>query len=255
MSSVNDMQGPCDSFDPTLDIGFGESDYVEYVPPIEKPDDEEEVEPKPLPPASERIASLIKGMPGYEKLLYEVIEFCRSLRESDEVAAFIEDRLCGSVSVYSPETICANLVGAGALDLVAKGGGDSDFGVQNHDEEDGFIQPVAPTSFGYQSTPDGLASLDADDSQKRLDAIVSDDARYAPVHKALLEACMGESGLTKKEVDALIDRHPLCESPRRYSGYFLKRLEAADALVFDGYWHTTFIGEKLLDSLGGCKVL
>lgn len=231
------------SFD---DIPVGE-DYAEYVPPIGMPD-ESEAFVKPELTARELIEALIKGMPGQKKTVYHVIDFCREERSVgellDEIAAFEKN----TVSVYAPETICANMTRAKALTLVGALEPSEEDSSDNSDAE--YLQAVPNTDFGYISTPEALAVLEEDDPAQRLADLIDEDAKYEPVYTLLLESCSQENGMSKKEVDALIDNHPLCLTPRVYSGRFVRKLEAVDALEFDGRWHTAPAGMELLEAFG-----
>ncbi len=263
-------------FDPEAPLGFGE-DYVEYVPPIEKPEDyDEPAAPVAEAPAPERIEATFRGMPGNEKLLLHVIDYCREERDStdvhDEVSRFVGTGVC----TYAPEVVCANLVRAGALAMVAEQ--DADEAVEEAAEEaeeaedaiaeagaaaavdadepagaDGaaesseVVEAVgAPPAFSYRATADGLAVVDAQDPEGDRLRFLEEGERYLPVYRLVLEACGREEGATKKDIDTLVDHHELCREPRRYSGFFVKGLEGIDAIAFDGAWKTTEVGRDLL---------
>lgn len=254
-------------FDPEAPLGFGE-DYVEYVPPIEKPEDyDEPAAPAAEVPAPERIEATFRGMPGNEKLLLHVIEYCREERDSadvhDEVSRFVGTGVC----TYAPEVVCANLVRAGALAMVAEGATEEAVEEAAEDAEDAIAEAGAaaaadadepaessevveavgvPPAFSYRATADGLAVVDAQDPEGDRLRFLEEGERYLPVYRLVLEACGREGGATKKDIDALVDHHELCREPRRYSGFFVKGLEGIDAIAFDGAWKTTEVGRELL---------
>ena len=88
--------------------------------------------------------------------------------------------------------------------------------------------------------------MDAQNPEDDRIRFLEEGQRYLPVYKVVLEACASEGGATKKDIDALVDHHPLCAEPRRYSGFFVKGLEGIDAIAFDTTWKTTEIGRELL---------
>ncbi len=251
-----------DPFDPTAEMGFDE-EYVEYVPPIEKPEDYDAPRVEVVVPVEERIAATFAGMPGNEKLLLHVIDFCREGRESAEVHDEIVRFVGAGVCTYAPEVVCANLVNAGALAIVANEAEETDGGdgaaeaaddveaagaaAEVPDEPASETEAVgAPPAFSYLATDEGLAVVDAQDPEGDRLRFLEEGERYHPVYRLVLEACGAEGGATKKAIDALVDHHPLCKEPRRYSGFFVKGLEGIDAIAFDGAWKTTEVGRDIL---------
>lgn len=246
-----------DPFDPAAEMGFNE-EYVEYVPPIEKPEDYDVPRVEVEAPAEERIAATFAGMPGNEKLLLHVIDFCREGRESaeahDEIVRFVGAGVC----TYAPEVVCANLVNAGALAIVADEAEEADAeaardaeavvaAAEVPDEPASETEAVgAPPAFSYLATDEGLAVVDAQDPEGDRLRFLEEGERYHPVYRLVLQACGAEGGATKKAIDALVDHHPLCKEPRRYSGFFVKGLEGIDAIAFDGAWKTTEVGRDIL---------
>ncbi len=245
---MTESEKAIDLFDPTADLGFDE-EYVEYVPPIEKPEDyDAPVEPKEVP-APERIEATFRGMPGNEKLLLHVIGYCREGAAADDVHEEIARFVGSGVCTYAPEVVCANLVTAGALEMVPDEE-DADEAAEPQDgavDEAEALEPVgAPPAFSYVATADGLAVVDAQDPEGDRVRFLEEGERYLPVYRLVLQACDGEGGATKKDIDALVDHHPLCVEPRRYSGFFVKGLEGIDAIAFDRAWKTTEVGRDLL---------
>lgn len=246
-----------DPFDPTAEMGFDE-EYVEYVPPIEKPEDYDAPRVEVVVPVEERIAATFAGMPGNEKLLLHVIDFCREGRQSEEVHDEIVRFVSAGVCTYAPEVVCANLVNAGALAIVADAAEEGEEAAAAADAAaadaaEGADDPLAeteavgaPPAFSYLATDEGLAVVDAQDPEGDRLRFLEEGERYHPVYRLVLEACGAEGGATKKAIDALVDHHPLCKEPRRYSGFFVKGLEGIDAIVFDGAWKTTEVGRDIL---------
>ncbi len=237
------------SFDPLAAMPFdldGDDYWPEAGPPIVEPDPDEKPAPRPELPPRKRIEALIKGMPGYKKLIFHILDFCREERLLSELVDEILAFQKGSISVYSPEVICLNLEKAGAIAVVA-----GDEAASEGAEEEGEFLSVEPcVDFGYVTTEDGLAVVDEDDPAARLAEFLNDDAAYMPVYAIMLSECLAAGELGKKAIDALVDDHPLCQNPRLYSGHFLKKLEGVEAMEFAGSWRITETGKKLLESCG-----
>lgn len=250
--SEND-QDRYELFDPLEEIDFenpqDETDYVEYVPPIEKPEESEEQEEKPLVPAPERIAAAIEGMPGERKLLLHIIDYCRTPHKStevmDEIASFRGNRL----SIYDPDTVCAILEQAGALEMVYDGDPDAEPETYVEDGVEYLKIEQEDPEFSYQATADGIDAVEDNDPLSDFERMLDEDERtLTPIFARVLERCTGD-GLVKKDIDAFVDKDPLVQEPRRYSGFFIDKLEEADALKFSGgRWITTQVGEDMLAS-------
>lgn len=251
---------PGQNFDPLQGFNFtgkeDDPDYEEYIPPIEKPDDYDE--PTPVVeeiPAEERIAALFRGMPGHEKLLAHVIEFCEEQQDSETVMSDLEAYRGNAVTLYSSDTVCANLLRAGALEMIVLEDeedleNNEDSQVNEEDEETAVeTQRVKIAKFAYLATPEGLAAAaevraEVPVAQEKL---FESDGMYLPIYLRVLQAASEEDGLSKKAIDAMVDKDPICANPRRYSGYFVKALEAAEAMTFDGLWHITDYGKQFLE--------
>lgn len=271
---------PGQNFDPLQGFNFtgkeDDPDYEEYIPPIEKPEDYDD--PAPVVeeiPAEERIAALFRGMPGHEKLLAHVIEFCEEQQDSEDVYADLEAYRGSAVALYSADTICANLLRAGALDMIvledeedAIAEGEetpAESAIENIATEGSVVEEGttgsndlanAPTTqrvelarFAYIATPEGLAAAAEVRAELPVaqEKLFESDGMYLPIYLRILEAAANGKGLSKKEIDAMVDKDPICANPRRYSGYFVKALEAAEAMRFDNLWYITEYGQQFLE--------
>lgn len=262
---------PGQNFDPLKDFNFtgkeDDPDYEEYIPPIEKPEDYDD--PTPVVeevPAEERIAAMFRGMPGLEKLLAHIIEYCEEQKDSEDVLAELATTRGSAVTLYSDDVICANLLRAGAFDMIvleddeeaateALASEGADENAAEADELDADDAPASDTQrvelarFAYIATPEGLEAA----AQVRAEVPVAQeklyesDGMYLPIYLRILEAASNGEGLSKKVIDAMVDKDPICANPRRYSGYFVKALEAAEAMRFDSLWYITDYGKQFLE--------
>ena len=248
MDSINNLENQ--PFDPMADLDFDfDAEVLNYVPPIEKPDDYDDDPSEDAEiPVEERIAKLFKGMPGNEKLLMHVIDYCREAKDSEDVYQEINDFLNGRICTYSPEILCANLNNAGALNIIEYE--DEETIVEEQSDlqanEDAY-EIIQPPKFQYLATSEAVAFIEESDPESELQAFLDENSKYEPVIQAVLNACSQEGGASKKVLDDIVDDHPLCQNPRRRSGFFLKNLEAHDALVYADGWKTTDLGKSLLN--------
>ncbi len=113
-----------------------------------------------------------------------------------------------------------------------------------------MLEVHVPEPARYRATEDGLAAVEAENPAARFASFMEENALYAPIFRTVLENCDREEGATKKQIDALVDHDPLCREPRRFSGYFVDKLEDADAIVFEGVWRTTDVGRAMLEEDG-----
>lgn len=113
-------------------------------------------------------------------------------------------------------------------------------------DEPEYLEVSRPEPARYRATDEGLDAVAAEDPAARFAAFMDANAVYAPIFRIVLENCDCEQGCTKKQIDALVDHDPICRSPRRFSGYFIDKLEDADAIIFEGAWRTTDVGRAML---------
>lgn len=279
-----------EDFDPLAPIAFDEPGdgeekdyYEEQVPPIAASSEEaaarRAAHPTPQLTRPQAIAKAFKGMPGQKKLLIHVVDYCREERTDEEIVAEILKFEHGAVNTYAPETIVSILARCGALEQTNGGAeedgadGDEDVAVSavptpvavedragesgvdgdlpDVEADDGeCLQVEVPEPARYIATEDGLAVVAQEDPARRFEEFMEANAVYAPIFRTILENCDREGGCSKKEVDALVDHDPLCREPRRFSGYFIDKLEEAEAIAFEGSWRTTEAGRLMLGEDG-----
>lgn len=238
------------------DVAFAEPESggeVEYPPVVDN--DGTVVLAPPLSasdgrPAEERIADLFDHMPGLRGELISVIEACRSLRKEEELCDIVDALRERRHSVYSGLAFCRMLEKAGALRHVRENGDsfDEESLLPETVVEDGveYIQAAVPPASYWVATEAGLAYAEADDPEMRARAVVRADEEYASVYKFILERC-AQGGATGKELAGVIEAHPSTQEPRLYATHFIKKLEDAGAIAWNGSW---VLSEKMSGSLG-----
>ena len=92
---------------------------------------------------------------------------------------------------------------------------------------------------------DAVAQLDDFGSTVEL---LQKEPRYLDVYHQILDFCAQEKlGRSSKEIDNLVNDSPLLQEPRRYSGYFVSRLERQGALEWHSGWCITDAGKAVLE--------
>lgn len=234
----------------------GQADYPPIVENVDGPvvlfPNDEPVDTRPAP---ERIASLFDEMPGRRDVLLAILDSCRQRREDGEISALVADAQRENRSVFAAITLCRMLEKAGALSHVRENGESFDEGALEPETfvEDGveYIRATQPPASFWETTDAGLAYLAADDPAGRISELLEREAAYLPVYKYLLSRC--GDGCDVKTLEAKVDKHPLTQKPRLYVQHFLKQLEDAGALKWDGAWRTTEHGATALAELGSVE--
>jgi hypothetical protein len=92
---------------------------------------------------------------------------------------------------------------------------------------------------------DAVAQLDDFGSTVEL---LQKEPRYLDIYHQILDFCAHEElGRSSKEIDNLVNDSPLLQEPRRYSGYFVSRLERQGALEWHSGWCITDAGKAVLE--------
>lgn len=98
----------------------------------------------------------------------------------------------------------------------------------------------------WQATDEGLSVVDAQDDEGAIRELLGKEPVYLDIYHQILDFCCEEGGRSAKEIDRLVNDSPLLEEPRRYSGYFVGRLERKGALEWRGGWCTTEAGKAMI---------
>jgi hypothetical protein len=257
-------------FDPLKDQRLDDDEIdqeTDYLPPI--PDAEHSHITKAAPlTARERIENLLAGIPGQRFRILHAVGFCTEPRCHDELVAEIDAAYPDEVSVYDAAQIVQLLKRAGALAETkapvpgdegsedgSEGGSDGEGaeGVRGEGEgtapQEGpsLTVPPAPTCT-YLATAAGLDAYESNVGKDAVHAVFAGEERYLPLYRTILELTAEEGGCSTRALDAVIDPDPLCETPRRFCGYFLGRLEGAGAVRWLDNWVITEQGRSVLAS-------
>lgn len=198
-------------------------------------------------PAEVRTAELFERMKPRRKVLLGVIDLCREPAEVPAVNERIDELQAAQRSVYDGPALTALLERAGAIERLQEAEPQEPKTVVVDGVE--YLEPAEKITVRYQSTPAGLAMLQADRPAERLDAALEKDAIYKPIFLRILKACGEEGGKSAKELGALVDSDPLLQSPRFWAAHFFNILGECDALVWNGTWQTTELGWQTVEAL------
>lgn len=99
----------------------------------------------------------------------------------------------------------------------------------------------------WVATPEGLEVVDEQDDAGEIRKLLAAEPQYLDIYHQILDFCCEEGGRSAKEIDRLVNDSPLLEEPRRYSGYFVGRLERKGALEWRGGWCTTQVGRDMIE--------
>jgi hypothetical protein len=109
-----------------------------------------------------------------------------------------------------------------------------------------------PVDVLVRTTEEGREVLAAFDPVGRFETLLAGEpAGYADAYALVLATCdSDEGGASRRDVECALAGNPALTDPKRvYPSYFISRLESIEGLVWDGAWHTTDAGERMLGVL------
>lgn len=226
-------------------------DAPSAIAPVRKPIAHEE----DLAPASERIATLFERFQTRRRVLVGILRYTQERRSALDLRAEVDRLQEHDFSVYSAVNYSMLLHKAGALAKVEEDGTPfEDKLVRDPEivEVDGerFYRPLGYRKVFWEITEDGRSALQNEESPDRVRKLLEDDSRYLPIYQRILEAGLVRDGASMPELNALVNDDPLVQNPRYYASRFLNRLEQCDAMVWEGAWKTTAIGEAAIERAG-----
>ena len=109
-----------------------------------------------------------------------------------------------------------------------------------------FLEVADERPWLWVATPEGLEVVDEQDDAGEIRDLLAAEPKYLDIYHQILDFCTEDGGRSAKELDRLVNDSPLLEEPRRYSGYFVGRLERKGALEWRGGWCTTQAGREMI---------
>ena len=228
---------------------------------------QQEEAPAPKPAVKRAVADVIAAVPGAQKVLMSTMEACREPLTPSELDDLMNQLMRCNRNVFRPVELRGLLEKYGAIAYTPSeeeeaareaeefraAQREAGFEVEEEEPEyevdaEGNLVIKKPAEGTWSLTEEGAAYLDSDPLGAYTSALLAKDAVYAPVYIELLSMLEREA-CSKRDLDAVIDKHPLVQKPRLYSGYFLSVLEKADAVEWRDAWYITERGLSVLDSL------
>lgn len=121
--------------------------------------------------------------------------------------------------------------------------------VENGEEMTLSFLEIEETKPGlWVATEAGCAAVDSVDDTSATRELLEKEPRYLDIYHQILDFCAQEEyGRSSKEIDNLVNDSPLLQEPRRYSGYFVSRLERQGALEWRSGWCVTDAGREIIE--------
>ena len=238
--------------------------------------------------ADERVIACLKANHANTLALLDCLRACDVAADEAIPYREVEDALEGlpsfSLSTQSPHVLLGLLVKAGGIESVdvpeepAQGeqdrlastdaSDDADLAELASDDASLADETADAAGAKTKATPEerpadkpidrvlhiteaGRAALAAYDPVKRFSELLGVEPQpYLDVYVRVLDACSAEQGATRGSIEALIGQDPALFAPKRvFPSYFISKLETIGGLTWDGTWHTTDAGDRMLDAL------
>lgn len=202
--------------------------------------------------ATEALQALIVRNPNRRPVLLNVIGLCEGGCPSSVISERVDEWQRDNWSVYAPMTLCRMLERAGALTLEMP-----DVSEEHESAEEGvaYLEIRETVDPVWRATPEALALRAEYLAGKSFRAVVlgSDEARYAEVYAAVMEA-LEEAPRKLDAIESLTDAMEITKSPRRFGQHFIDVLETCDCVIWgDGAWNLTDLGRAMLAELKSAK--
>lgn len=262
-----------DDFDPLASTGIEvdeePDEFAEFSAPI--PDAELSRVPEPviLPP-EERIENLLKGLPGQRFRVLHLVSLAQAEPVTmEQMALQLDEDYPQRASVFSAAQLVELLERAGGLEVVEQAGapeanGDADAAsaacAVNLDAltdeelelylegEDNVREVEEAPALLYRATDAGTTLYNKYVNLEVIEGLITAEPRYMDVYRAIFQLLEPEGGASMKELDAAINGLEALQSPKRFCGYFLDRLEKAGAVEYRDTWKATARGRQVAAS-------
>lgn len=202
----------------------------------------------------EKLADLMKAMKPQRHTVLGILSMCAEPKSVAEVNAYVAEVQKYNVSVFAGDNTCAMLENAGSIQRVTENGVPYDR-VEVEPvvvlDEDGVecLQPGESPEVFWQTTPEGLALIAADDAGARLRERLTQDEQFLPCYKLVLKMASTPQGATRDPMYEALEPTLEKMKPRYYSPLFAERLYKCDALEWRGAWYITELGRQCLESM------
>jgi hypothetical protein len=198
----------------------------------------------------ERVSGLIDSLKPHKNILFGLIDFCRKPQTAEAVDVRLSELTRFQYCVYDGVELRRLLQEAGGLEYLEPATDETDEAetrtqVEKDDKGREYLVIRKRREGLWLSAAAAVELLNEQDANRDFQLLIQAEPRYFDVYRQIIEYCRLPK--TVKEIDALINGHPLLKEPRRYSGYFIERLEKNGGLEWRGNWVSTPLGMSLLE--------
>lgn len=272
-----------DDFDPLASTGIEvdeePDEFAEFSAPIPDAELSRVPEPVVLPP-EQHIEKLLQGLPGQRFRVLHLVELAREEPLTmEQLAELLDESYPQRASVFSAPQLVELLEQAGGLAVVgqlqpedeapqaesAPEADDADaLAAQPEaadldalsdeelesllDSDENRLEVEEAPALLYLATPAGIAIHNKYVNLEVIEALVSEEPRYADVYRTIFRLVCAGDGATMKELDSAVNAFDVLQSPKRFCGYFLDRLEKAGAVEYRDLWRATARGRQVAES-------
>lgn len=235
-----------------IDREAHQNEVVEFAPHIGSPaPDDFPVEKEDDRPAAVRIEALFEQMKHRRSIMIEILDMCRQPQNATDVFNRVDEAQSCNISVFDGAALCNLLTRTGALTRTEP---IPQAPIEVEEAGDKYLEPAPFVTVQYQTTPEGVAFMEADKPLESIKEMIEREPQYKPIFLRILVACLDEKGKSAKELGELVDNDPLLQEPRRWAAYFFESLKECGALTWNKTWITTEAGKLCIELLSGSAV-
>lgn len=230
-----------------IDEEMHQNEVVDFMPHVGKSTSEcPPPETQDNRPAAIRISELFEQMKHRRPIMMDILAMCREPQHAAAVFERVDECQSCNISVYDGAALCNLLTRAGALNRTDPSPQDP---IEVDEDGEKYLEPAPLVDVEYQTTPEGIAFLEADKPLERIVERINQEPQYKQIFLRILTACSEEGGKTAKELGDLVDSDPLLQEPRRWAAYFFDILKDCGALSWNKTWTTTEAGLQSINLL------
>ena len=195
------------------------------------------------------VEEVYASLPTRKRVLDGILSFLNVPRSAAELADEVARLQEYSKSVYTAANYSAMLEQAGAIQKCTEDDQPLDGTLTPQVVEvDGaeYYRPLGFHAVYWKATEEGAKVVSSADPLGAIQSLFDQNPCYLGVYKALLQACDVDGGAPTSILSTLLDGHPLLQTPKHYTPFFIDQLDAAEAVVWQGTWKLTAAGADAL---------
>lgn len=204
------------------------------------------------------VEAIFERNPSIRMLIMAAINGSQSEVSFDRLAETLEQVKRPKTCTQTSRSVIALSVANGALKQTLYVDGVPYDGTLEDLRNDDSLREGVDISYTVQATDEGLRIAAMHVPEKALASLFSSKPLYAQGFLMVLEGCSQKGGLTRDEINELLERNPSLVphdpktgAPLVRPAYFTGELEDSGALVWEGTWRTTTEGKAFLRTRKG----